>query len=198
MDSTESDALTRILTPTLPKPDWEHWRHQTTATLWEAAALVCDIDPRGLAVNFLVPIPPAYEDLKRMAISSRPTNGLIPRDRFDSDCPDNSPVDLAQFGAWAGEIGYRLPANFPREVSTKTIEAYGWPWGSHTTSLLEKMAQAASRFWSRYDPEDPTTAPTNEQVSIWLMENGVPKRTAEVMATILRADGLTTGPRKSR
>lgn len=71
-----------------------------------------------------------------------------------------------------------------------------WPWGRHETSLLKHMATAGERFWSRYDPDDNTTAPTNEQVSGWLKDNGVAKRTAEVMASILRPDGLPTGPRR--
>lgn len=71
-----------------------------------------------------------------------------------------------------------------------------WPWGEHTTCLLDHMEAAAATFWANYNPDDPTTAETNERVSQWLRERGVAQRTAEVMATILRADGLPTGPRK--
>ncbi|MDZ5457890.1 hypothetical protein [Azohydromonas lata] len=71
----------------------------------------------------------------------------------------------------------------------------GWPWDLHETELLRHMAAAAERFWVRYDPSDSTTAPTNEAVSTWLQGRGVSKRTADTMATILRADGLPTGPR---
>ena len=69
------------------------------------------------------------------------------------------------------------------------------PWGSHNTRLLTHLSNAATKFWRLYDPADPSTAPTNEQVQTWLIEQKVPKRTAEVMATILRADGLPTGRR---
>jgi hypothetical protein len=73
-----------------------------------------------------------------------------------------------------------------------------WPWGSHETELLRKLAEAAEKFWKLYDPADNTTAPTNEQVAEWLVtQGGVSKRNAEVMASILRADGLPTGPRTS-
>jgi predicted GNAT family acetyltransferase len=44
-----------------------------------------------------------------------------------------------------------------------------------------------------YDPEKPATAPTNDDVSDWLEKRGVAKRVAEVMAQILRADGLKAG-----
>ncbi len=71
-----------------------------------------------------------------------------------------------------------------------------WPWGGHETKLLQHLAAAADRFWKNYDPRDNTTAPTNEKVIDWLKTKGVGQRNAEVMATILRADGLPPGPRK--
>lgn len=76
-----------------------------------------------------------------------------------------------------------------------------WPWGDHETEYLRLLGQAASRFWKLYDPADATTAPTNEQVENWLKKqtvNGRPvsANVARAMATILRADGLPTGPRK--
>lgn len=72
-----------------------------------------------------------------------------------------------------------------------------WPWGTHNTKLLSHLEAAARRFWTNYDPTDKTTAPTNEQVSGWLQTRGVSRRNAEVIATLLRADGLPTGPRTS-
>lgn len=72
----------------------------------------------------------------------------------------------------------------------------GWPWGMHETERLRHLAAAAARFWVNFDPADSTTAPTNEDVSAWLQrECGQTKRAADAMATILRADGLPTGPR---
>jgi hypothetical protein len=70
-----------------------------------------------------------------------------------------------------------------------------WPWGNHDTALLQHLAAAADRFWKRYDPTDSTTAPTNKQVKEWLTERGVADRVAEIMAQILRPDGLPVGPR---
>lgn len=71
-----------------------------------------------------------------------------------------------------------------------------WPWGSHETQLLRKLAEAAKKFWSLYDPGDPSTAPENETVSAWLQSEGVAERNAQVIATMLRADGLKRGRRK--
>lgn len=71
-----------------------------------------------------------------------------------------------------------------------------WPWGNHETSLLRQLADAATEHWSGYDPTQPKrTAPKNSTVSNWLMNKKVSKKLAEAMASILRADGLSPGPR---
>lgn len=70
-----------------------------------------------------------------------------------------------------------------------------WPWGHYETALLGKLAEAAQHWWKNFDPSDNTTAPTNQQVSEWLQQRGVSQGVADKMATILRADGLPTGPR---
>lgn len=71
-----------------------------------------------------------------------------------------------------------------------------WPWGSHHTEMLGHLEAAAQTFWVRYDPADPSTAPTNEMVSRWLRdERGVSREKANAIASILRVDGLRTGPR---
>lgn len=72
-----------------------------------------------------------------------------------------------------------------------------WPWGDYTTTALEHLSAAANRFWLHYDPTDNTTAPTNEEVSNWLKsEYKVSGTLANSIASILRPDGLPTGPRK--
>jgi hypothetical protein len=113
-------------------------------------------------------------------------------------------VKVADFVAWADGMGWNLPHEFPQPNAASypvapeglTVGGAKWPWGHHETDLLRKLAAAAERFWKLYDPEDITTAPTNRQVVEWLEQQGVSHRNAEVMATILRADGLPTGPRK--
>ena len=82
-------------------------------------------------------------------------------------------------------------------VAADSADATGaWPWGKRDTKLLRDMAAAADALWKNYDPAEADTAPTNEQVEAFLTNRGVAKRTAEVIATILRADGLPTGPRR--
>ena len=79
-----------------------------------------------------------------------------------------------------------------------------WPWGSHHTELLGHLEAAASEFWQSYDPQNAKgTAPKNETVIAWLMAGNVvgqkrkvSDQMAQAIATMLRPDGLPTGPRK--
>lgn len=66
------------------------------------------------------------------------------------------------------------------------------------TKLLELLLDGAKQWWSSYDPADSSTAPKSADVTSWFVEKGAPQRVAEVMAQILRADGLPTGPRGSK
>ncbi len=72
-----------------------------------------------------------------------------------------------------------------------------WPWGNHHTEYLGHLEAAAKKLWVLYDPLDFTTAPTNEVVSEWLQsERGVSREKARAIASMLRPDGLPTGPRR--
>lgn len=72
-----------------------------------------------------------------------------------------------------------------------------WPWGNHESDLLRAIEAAVKRWWARYDPAQPDTAPRNEDVAAWLVqENLAAARVAEVIAQIIRADGLRPGPRR--
>ncbi len=77
-----------------------------------------------------------------------------------------------------------------------TLERAEWPWGTYETTLLRALAEAVKRFWVNFDPTDQSTAPKNEVVIEWLEQRGVSTNLAKAMATILRPDGLPTGPRK--
>lgn len=72
-----------------------------------------------------------------------------------------------------------------------------WPWGDHHTVLLGHLEAAAQRYWVDYDPANPDTANTSETVIEWLEnERKVSNRMAGAIATMLRPDGLPSGPRK--
>jgi len=109
-------------------------------------------------------------------------------------------VRLREFAAQAVKVRWEVPeplrALAPAEAPAPRSGL--WPWGTHETELLRHLDAAARKFWVRYDPADPTTAPKNDIVTEWLVTRGVALRVAQVMAQILRADGLRPGPRPDR
>ena len=118
------------------------------------------------------------------------------------------PVDmirLANAAEWAHRQGFairpdileRLDLNSGQTAEADTGQARGkWPWGDHETELLQHLEAAAVRFWKNYDPDDKSTAPTNEAIWDWLEERGVTKNMRKAIATILRPPDVPTGPRK--
>ena len=85
------------------------------------------------------------------------------------------------------------------DLSTNDVitEVRHWPWGNHHTETLGHLEAAAQRFWRLYDPGDISTAPTNDMVATWLQnERGISKEKARAIASMLRPDGLPTGPRR--
>lgn len=117
---------------------------------------------------------------------------------FDGPQTQEPEFFRADVQEWLGQQRYAKAQYFlPEDATNKARrQAAQWPWGDYDTELLCRLAAAAEKFWVRYDPADPTTAPTNEQVTDWLKDSGVADRTAEIMASILRADGLPAGRRK--
>lgn len=94
-----------------------------------------------------------------------------------------------------------LPSKYafdpPKQITKPQGNEGKWPWGSYTTESLEQLAAAVQRFWVNYDPEQPDTAATSEKICEWFRSNyGLADSRAEVMASIIRADGLKTGPKK--
>jgi len=185
------------------KPNWDAWKFVKQTRLWHAVALACDLDPANfqlfdkpqLARSFKEP-PWQLEDLLAMAKGSIGANGVLKLISRSDEGLEESEVKLSNFATWLKGMQYQVSAQFPWQPEPITLRNLDWPWGRHETELLRKLAAAAQRFWSNYDPADPTTAPTNQQVIDWLKGEGVSERTAEIIATILRADGLPTGPRK--
>ena len=85
------------------------------------------------------------------------------------------------------------------EVSAKAVEkpSLHWPWGDHHTETLGHLEAAAHHFWRLYDPDDIGTAPTNDMVESWLQDKrGRSKSKAKAIASMIRPDGLPTGPRR--
>jgi len=119
--------------------------------------------------------------------------------RYDAEGNDSKKVVLREVLDALNELLAPLDSadgDWDSEGACDAATAGKWPWGDYETELLDVLANAVERFWKRYDPNDATTAPTNETVVEWIKEQKVAGRNASFMATILRADGLPTGPRK--
>jgi hypothetical protein len=186
---------------TLQEPSWEYWSQQKQARLWQAVALACNLDPFQFT-NFGLPnldkvfarTPAQFNDLLNQAKVNL-GNPLLKPIAYSKDGSEESEIELAKFGAWLKSIRYPLPESFPWQDQALSPLSREWPWGTYETELLRHLAAAANRFWKNYDPADQTTAPTNSDVIAWLEAKDVSKRTAEVMATILRDDALPHGRR---
>jgi len=81
---------------------------------------------------------------------------------------------------------------------------YKWPWGSHETTLLRMLVGVAG-LWKtidqggNYDPSDPTTAPTLEQVDAWLQRNGVKNSSlSKAINQMLKPDDFPDGRRAKK
>lgn len=91
--------------------------------------------------------------------------------------------------------GLHCVSSEPGQVRTN-IDPQKWPWGAHHTEQLGHLEAAAQKWWRNYDPGETDTAPTNDMVEDWLInERGVTRNKAKAIASILRADGLPPGRR---
>jgi hypothetical protein len=107
---------------------------------------------------------------------------------FDSPEPMIARADLVMM---RGEIE-RLQRMKDAPAASGAATLARWPWGNHSTELLEHLAAAADRYWKNYDPSDPTTAPKKEDVVKFLAARGVKPTNANAIAVILRPSGLSS------
>ena len=187
-----------------PKPDWSKWERLRHCHLWQAVTLACDVSPDlypyGLPAEItadfaLTPVPPTVRELLGLAKIAVGSGNLKVLPKEGASLMQRE-VDLSDFTSWLHSQGHKTPAEYPwtaKELDTNNIQ---WPWGTHQTKGLVALAKAADKFWKNYDPSDHSTAPTNEVVVAWLVENGVAERKAEVIASLLRPENVATGPRK--
>jgi hypothetical protein len=188
----------------LPQPNWDYWLNFADVELRAAAALSCDVSPEAVEGEQPLSTWPVVSEVWRrtnIARSHIESRNLSTRRHATSQGTEEELVKLADFRTWAESlpVPFDFPDQFPKVAPSKmSVNAQldsRWPWGNHETKYLRHIAAAADRFWENYDPNDPSTAPTSTIVSAWLQERGVAKRVAEIIAQILRADGLPPGPR---
>ena len=192
--------------------NWDVWAEMPSSELWQAVLLSIDLSPDDAerAFNWLIGSSHQrraadselhYECARRMKIATAhvsfrgPITALKLYSGYEQD--PKTKIGLREFSSWATSKGWSLPIKFPSAIPNVAMANSRWPWGSHHTELLGHLDAAARKWWVKYDPTDATTAPTNKDVSEWLVnDRNVSQKMAESIATLLRLDGLPTGPRK--
>ncbi len=121
---------------------------------------------------------------------------------------DRQRFDRVAISTWLTESKLKSKYKFNQESVSEEVQPAacpqtqpantGWPWGSHTTQDLEDLKAAALHWWSDYNPQDHSTAPKNDNVIRWLMEErGTVEDKAKKIASIMRPKDLKSGPRVS-
>jgi hypothetical protein len=186
------------------KPDWPGWSRTKRCQLWQAIALACNVDPNiGGLHDFMrratedrarTPLPAKISELLESAKSAVGSGTFKVAGNRDANLIQRE-IELSDFATWLQLIGHETPPEFhwtPQDLENGPLL---WPWGKYQTTGLRLLAGAANKYWKHYDPGDSSTAPKNAEVEAWLIEQGISKRRAEVIASLLRADDLRTGPR---
>jgi hypothetical protein len=204
----------------IPKaPDWAIWKHTATVTISEGVLLSLDIDPSDYerccvadAPKYVRSDEPSHHELARVYLSKQDNRcsqisgrvlvalrnvgqpGKLPG--WPYPAREDIQVPLVDFVRWSRTVEWSIPNQLEQLIGSSSNATNRWPWGTYETESLRSLADAARRFWVNYDPTDDTTAPKNDEVAEWLRDQrGISDRIAQAMATILRADGIKTGPR---
>lgn len=77
-------------------------------------------------------------------------------------------------------------------------EPLALPYQGHTSEGLEFVEDAIKQLWSTYDPEDPSTAPTQDEVVSYLRSRGAGANMADAVNLVLRPASLRKGGRKTK
>ncbi|NVO05677.1 MAG: hypothetical protein HXX19_06930 [Rhodoferax sp.] len=183
----------------MPVHDLKKWDFAVEFTIAEVAALIAGFEPGYSPGGKESPI------YKRLEWDSHLS--FFGREKWqrDSDgqleCLADRRVPMfsrTEIIRWLNCVGLQSEYQFDAMSQVRTEKsATRWPWGNHHTETLGHLEAAAKRFWANYDPADFTTANTNSTVSEWLQsDRKVSKTMADSIASMLRPDGLPTGPRK--
>lgn len=181
-----------------------HYGHALTRH-YHGAFRTCSDDEQEMQANIAFELPSATlsklseswerdQDEPWAQESHAFTEWLLDGQRHDFGCQSFSREALVK---WLRATGLESVYQFNIDELGSGVRSVGyWPWGDHSTKALEHLEAAAKRFWTGYDPTDPATAKTNQVIVNWLIEErNVTGKMAESIATLLRADGLRTGPR---
>lgn len=163
-----------------------------------------EIEARGKATSPYVTFVASYPDMERQCHSAIEIHTQLVGTSLTAGQLRISAHQVRRI--MSGNVGNEMRERFGRLIgqagardSLPIASAYA-SFESHAgrAPYLAHLISACHQFWSTYDPEDPTTAPTNAEVQDWLSAQGVAERVAEVMAQILRPEGLPSGPRRHK
>ena len=205
--------------------NWDKWGRSDVVELWQAVAIATKHSPDGATcANAKASFGADFNEMLAVALScagaSLAIHSVDEPDAFSGYGDDprtlerRTRVHLAKFREWSEGKGYALADRFPRVAKTsepkqpaqpenkatsaEVTPTSKWPWGNHETELLRHLDAAGAIWKTKYDPKFPATAPTNDDIERFLEQRGVSVRVRQVMAQILRADGLRSGPRVNR
>lgn len=199
--SHEAQAAADLLAE-MAAPDFAYWTKLRSWTLLETCSLLCGLDPTLVKKDVdrirrwasFLPMAKSFMEMELLLL--REFDEDLPSGRMENSRERVTPEVVAR---WTKAIGVRAPDGLTGAFEVVNGPVGGtWPWGSYETELLRQVAAATSRFWVRFDPSQPDTAPVKSSVVAWLRERGVSDRTAEQIDTIIRAENLPKGPRRAR
>jgi hypothetical protein len=140
-----------------------------------------------------------FLDLERSEANTKPRNFALTILDVVTSTGEEFKIRREELVRWLSATGMKSVYQFDRRQHQPVETPTGrWPWGNHHTELLGHLEAAAKRYYCvNYVPTDATTAPINKDVAEWLItERKVSQKMADSIASILRPDGLPTGPRK--
>lgn len=194
-----------VAAPSKPVPEWKRIMSLESAhNLQDWVFALIDVDPYdgGFMPDDMQADFQRYEDLLTRAI----VRGELPATEGTTKRNQTTwQISAPAFHAWCEAKGLDYPLLPPKAEANRTPVATPahaqtvpsrWPWGNHTTKALELLADAAKQWWSTYDPDEFSTAPTNKEVIEYVTGKGGSTKLADSIASILRADDLPTGRRK--
>jgi len=138
----------------------------------------------------------------------RMTRTIKPTDRDGEICLTETIITRASLVGWittervqisrpSKTVAVIAPYPQPSTFSEVAPQALSLPYYGHTSEGLEFVDEAIKQLWSTYDEDDPSTAPTQEEVIRHLREKGAGSNMADAVNLVLRPARLRRGGKKN-
>jgi hypothetical protein len=208
-------------------PDLTHWKTVMEFSVEQAALLVSGIDP--LEYNLISTRNFKHPRWKKahgvsLGLISAIRQGTLPTIVCYGETWDGNPMMIKHNDrdleismqhtliARGSLINWIDSENVPvvgRKPPPETIEAEPvsgveddvprLTFGGHESDGLRYVQEAIEQFWSTYDPDDPSTAPTKSEVVEYLQQQGATKNLASAADRVCRPSELQkAGLRQNR